>query len=133
MVKFNHDCSAINESLGIDKDRADKLQASIIFEIINQAFMVESLFDDVDQAPRNLATKSGCLERIFEYATNEEERIYCTWEYTKIDLINMFKPESKIGMLGMKLMYERMNMDYDRFVEFYVKKKQEAESEGDED
>lgn len=133
MVKFNHDCSAINESLGIDENRADELQASIMFEIINQQYMVESLFDDVDQAPRNLATKSGCLERIFEHASNEEERIYCTWEYTKLDIMHNVAPEAKMGLMALKIMFERLNMDYDRFVQFFVKKKHEAKSERDDD
>lgn len=132
MVKFDHSKKNLQQSLGIENKRADELTASLFFEMINVQHMVESLFDKPEEAPLNMITKTGIMERVLDDVKTPEELLYVGWEYAKYDVL--LKQDDKFSdthrMMVMAL-YMFSNQDKDRFVRTYVKKKAEAESEND--
>jgi hypothetical protein len=132
MVKFNHTAENLQESMGLTQKRADELTATLFFEMINVQHMVESLFDNPEDAPANMTTKTGIIERVFDDVKSPEEMVYVTWEYAKYDVL--LKKDEKFAM-NHKMMtlslYMFSNQDKDKFINTYVKKKSEAESKSD--
>lgn len=120
MLKFNHDTKTIQDSLGIQKDRADRISANILFELINQAYLIKNLFDSVENAPSNLTTKTGLLERVFDETQNEAERIYATWEYSKIDLSIQKSDKMQAALQGFAFLYTACDSDKDKFIDKFI-------------
>lgn len=120
MVNFNHEAREISKSLNIDEKRSTQLDAMLIYNIINQEMMVRNLFDDQEEAPINLRTKTGLLERCFENTKCEEERVYLVWEYAKLDM--RLKDDNKLQavMTGMAMLYEVVNGDEQAFIKKFV-------------
>lgn len=133
MLKFNHDTKTIQDSLGIDSSRADHISANILFEIINQAYLVKNLFDSPENAPSNLTTKTGLLERVFEETTNEAERIYATWEYSKIDLTLQKSETMQATLQGMALLYSACDSDKDKFINKFIEHKSRMGGDDDDE
>lgn len=125
MVKFDHTQKNLQAALDIDDQRSDELDALVLYSILNQSFMMQKLFDNPKDAPANMRTKTGVLERCFESAKNEQERIYLTWEYCRIDSNSDSK---KLMMLlsGLAMMYEAIGGDEDKFIQMFAEKKAEA-------
>jgi hypothetical protein len=123
MVKFNHEEETFEKSLGITTDRADFLTASVFYEMINHAYLIDKLFDDTDDAPRNMVTKTGILEKAFDETVNEAERIFTTWEYSKIDHLH---DEKNSVFAGMTMLFQFCNSDKDEFISKYRNFKAEA-------
>jgi hypothetical protein len=129
MVKFNHTAGNLQQSMGLTQQRADELTASLFFEMINVQHMVESLFDNPDDAPANMTTKTGIMERVFDDVKSSEEMVYVAWEYAKYDVL--LNRDEKFAMAHKMMtlsLYTFSNHDKDKFINTYVKKKSEAES-----
>lgn len=134
MIKFDHTAETLQESMSIGQDRADALTASLFYEMINVQQLVNSLFDNPDDAPANLTTKTGVLERALEETKTQEEMVYVTWEYAKYDILIKKDKEFAMGHKLMSLsLFMASNQDKDRFIEIYVKKKSQADSERDDE
>jgi hypothetical protein len=132
MVKFDHTARNLQESMGLTQKRADELTATLFFEMISVQHMVESLFDKPEDAPANMITKTGIMERVFDDVKSPEEMLYVTWEYAKYDIL--LKKEDQFSMAHKMMtmsLYMFSNQDKEKFVNTYVKKKSEAESESD--
>lgn len=132
MVKFDHSKKNLQQSLGIEDKRADELTASLFFEMINVQHMVESLFDDPEQAPLNMITKTGIMERVLDDVKTPEELLYVGWEYAKYDVL--LKKDDKFSMqhkLMTMALYMFSNQDKDRFIKTYVDKKNAANDDDD--
>lgn len=125
MVKFDHTQRNLQSSLSIDEERSDELDAIVLYSILNQAFMMQKLFDNPKDAPANMRTKTGVLERCFESAKNEAERIYLTWEYSRVDRESDSK-KMRMVLGGLAMMYEALNGDEEKFVQMFIEKKAEA-------
>ena len=136
MVQFDHTSGNIPRSLNITDERSDQLDALVMYNIINQAMMLRQLFDSPDDAPINMRTKTGVLERCFESTNNEAERIYLVWEYAKLDIRLDKDVKLQAIMSGMAMLYDAVNGDEDKFVEKFVSFKNKAKgmmSSSDED
>ena len=136
MVRFDHTSGNIPRSLNITDERSDQLDALVMYNIINQGMMIRQLFDNPDDAPVNMRTKTGVLERCFESTNNEAERIYLVWEYAKLDIRLDKDVKLQAIMSGMAMLYDAVNGDEDKFVEKFVSFKNKAKgmmSSSDED
>jgi hypothetical protein len=123
MVQFNHEEKTFEQSLGITTDRADYLTASVFYEMINHAYLIDKLFDNSDDAPRNMVTKTGILEKAFEDTVNEAERIFTTWEYAKIDHL---EDDKNNVFAGMTMLFQVCGTDKDEFVKRFAQFKADA-------
>lgn len=126
MVQFDHTSGNIPRSLNITDERSDQLDALVMYNIINQGMMLRQLFDSPDDAPANMRTKTGVLERCFESTNNEAERIYLVWEYAKLDVRLDKDVKLQAIMSGMAMLYDAVNGDEDKFVEKFVSFKNKA-------
>jgi len=126
MVQFDHTSGNIPRSLNITDERSDQLDALVMYNIINQGMMIRQLFDSPDDAPANMRTKTGVLERCFESTNNEAERIYLVWEYAKLDVRLDKDVKLQAIMSGMAMLYDAVNGDEDKFIEKFVSFKNKA-------
>lgn len=88
-VEFNHDGVKMHETFNISDDRAKRIYSIMFFETISSFMLAGDLFDNWDDSPRNLITKSGKLERVLSKIQNDQEKYYvlaCYFiEATKIE------------------------------------------------
>jgi hypothetical protein len=133
MVKFDHTESSVPSALGIPQNRTEQLSASIMFEMINQAFLVRKLFDNPDDAPVNFTRKTGILERLFDDASNEAERIFLTWEFSKIDLSMHKNDKMRTVLQALSLLYSACDADKDKFIQKFIEHQRMAEEASDEE
>lgn len=131
MVKFDHSAGNVQAALSIPDHRSDVLDAKVLFNIINQAIMVNKLFDDPDDAPSNLRTKTGLIERILDEAKSDNERVYLVWEYSRLDLRLDTDKNLQQVLAGMTMLYKAVDGDEDKFVEKFISYKNEAKAHKD--
>lgn len=131
MVKFDHTQRDVQRALSIPDDRSDVLDAKVLFNIINQAIMVNELFDDPDDAPSNLRTKTGLMERILDEANTDNERVYLVWEFSRLDLRMDTDKHLKHVLAGMAMLYKAVDGDEDKFTEKFITYKREAKAHKD--
>ena len=128
MVKFDHSAGNVQAALSIPDHRSDVLDAKVLFNIINQAVMVNKLFDDPDDAPSNLRTKTGVIEKILDEAKTDNERVYLVWEYSRLDLRMDTDKKLQHVLAGMTMLYKAVDGDEDKFVEKFISYKNEAKA-----
>ncbi len=129
---FNHDVRRVHEALGVDNERREYIHGVILYQMAYQHIMVNQLFDDKDNAPANLRTKTGVLERIFDNVNTEEERIVATWDYCAAD--TRISEDDPRGMLFFHMLITRVkdfDLDQDKFCNWWVKNRQELEADTD--
>jgi hypothetical protein len=123
MKKMDHSKGSFDEALGISAERGNEIEALVLFHILDQDFLQGSLFDNIEECPYNLKTKSGCLESILEECETEEERIFATWDYAKKDILADRDIKAKMMMFALMEEYKSMGGDKDKFVGFWVEQK----------
>jgi len=129
-IKFDHSQDSLHLAIGIDDERSDELDAIVFFSIIDQSVLTESLFDNPDDAPINMRTKTGMMERMFEKGSTEAERIYLAMQFSKIDRDMDFESSGVHGFLaGLTMMYEAVDGDCDKFLRKFIKYKEKAKAE----
>jgi hypothetical protein len=80
--KFNHETDSFHESLGIPGDIRTKCRERVFFTAISNAFQREELFEDPDDAPKELRTVSGDLQRCLQSITDQLEYEYTLMIFT---------------------------------------------------
>lgn len=128
MVKFDHSAGNVQSALGIPDHRSDVLDAMVLYSIINQAIMIDTLFDNPKDAPMNLRTKTGIIERILENAKNDNETAYLVWEFARLDIRMDTDKKLQHVLAGMTMLYKAVDGDEDKFVEKFVTYKREAKA-----
>jgi hypothetical protein len=131
MVTFDHTQRDVQRALSIPDHRSDVLDAKVLFSMINQAMMIHQLFDTPDDAPLNLRTKTGIMERILDEAESDNERIYLVWEYSRMDLRMDTDKKLQHVLAGMTMLYKAVDGDEDKFVEKFITYKNEAKAHKD--
>jgi len=130
-IQFNHDVRTMSEALCIPDERRHYLHAVVLFNMVYQSIMVHSLFDDPDEAPINMRTKSGCLEKMLEAAETEAERLYIVWEYCSVDIKTDDGPSGAMFLSMISAKSKDLDLDQDAFCQWWVKHRIEAETEAD--
>lgn len=129
-IKFDHSQDSLHLALGIDDERSDELDAIVFFSIIDQSVLAESLFDNPEDAPVNMRTKTGMMERMLDHGSTEAETIYLAMQFSKVDRDMDFKSSGVHGFLaGLAMMYEAVDGDCNRFVKKFIKYKEKAKAE----
>ena len=127
MVKINHESKTLQQSLGIDDNRADSISAFVMFHMINQTYMIQHLYDSPDEAPRNMKTKTGVLENVLSEVSGDNEIILATWEAARFDAIIELDEEHASKLLAMfSMMYMMADRKKDNFVNQFLKHKKKA-------
>ena len=134
-IQFDHTCNSVNEAMGICRERATEIDALVLYQIAFQQIMVEKLFGedaDKDEIPANFRTKTAILDKCLDYATDEQEQIYITWQFAKLDI----KTDGPMGAMFLAIITKKMltlDLDEETFVTWFTKQKAKAEADEDED
>lgn len=127
MVKINHESKTLQQSLGIEENRADEISALVMFNMINQTYMIQHLYDSPDEAPRSMKTKTGVLENVLNEVSGENEIILATWEAARFDAIIELDEEHASKLLAMfSMMYMMADRKKDNFIKQFLKHKKKA-------
>ena len=129
-IKFNHDGRSLAESMSISKDRKVEIEAIVLYTMIVREIMVKNLFDSRDDAPRNMSTKSGVLEKLLEYATDYTEAVYIAYEYCFLDKRTDDPIEGKMLCTVLAMKIKDLDLDEDKFIEWYVARRAEFFKDG---
>lgn len=135
-LRFDHTSRTIPQALGICEERSDELEGYINFYMVEQAIMRDKLFGDDaehDDVPPNYRTKSAILERCLEIAQDEEERIYITWEFVKLDIKTDMPIVGSGYLAAIEKKATKFDLDAERFVQWFVKMKAKAKADNDGD
>jgi hypothetical protein len=134
-IKMNHDVRTMHLSLGISDDRADTITGEIMYELVNQQYLVTTLYDNPEQAPRNMVTKTGVLEKVLESTKNDSEIILATWELSRMDAINDASEKMGDKFFSMvSMMFMMADRNKEKFIKLFKEKKRSAlENMNDED
>lgn len=130
-ISLNHEARSIGGAFGVSDERKSEIEATIFYEIIDSMMLVQSLFDDVDEAPVNLRAKSGWVEKVLDQMQTEEERLYSMWETCKIDHLTDNDEKAKMFLALMSMQYKMVNGDRDKFIKLFVKSKNEGQNNDD--
>lgn len=77
LLKFKHDSNKIPTALGLSEEIDNKCREIIHFSTFTNYFIKEDFFNEDDnQAPKNLTTVTGILEKALSLCKTEEEKIY---------------------------------------------------------
>lgn len=127
-IKFNHEGKSLADAMGIDLERRYELEAIVIYNMLIVEIMAKKLFDNPEDAPRNLTTKSGVLEKILDYADIDAEAIYLTYEYCILDKkTDGLKGQIFASALAVKI--RELDLDEEKFIEWFVEKRQTSPTE----
>jgi len=99
-TKFNHENDVFHQSIGISNEIRTKCRERIFFTSLSNAIQTEELFEDPDDAPRELRTVSGNLHRLLNSITDNLE-----YEYTLL-IFNNYERMAKQTYAYFKHMQE---------------------------
>lgn len=127
MIKFNHNNASLCAALGIEKKRENELSAIVLFELINQQALLHKLYDNPQEAPLELRTKSGLLEKLLRECQSESEAIFVTHDFTKIDILTDHDKKVQSSMQGVVMLYTLMNGNREEFIKRYNEQRSRIE------
>lgn len=73
-IKLNHDAEKVTDMFNLTSEDGTRIRNIITFETIKSNVLVDELYEDEDAAPRNIKTKSGCIERCLNHFDKSEEK-----------------------------------------------------------
>jgi hypothetical protein len=72
LQKFNHEKENIHEALCLSDDVKNVVREKIFFSTFSTALAAEELFDSIDDAPSQLTTVTGILEKVIGLVSDTE-------------------------------------------------------------
>lgn len=75
-VKFDHTQTDFHDCLGVSKYEMHYVKAAIVFETIASATKVVEFYNSPKEAPQDLTTISGNLERCLKHCKTDGQKIY---------------------------------------------------------
>lgn len=117
---FQHNASKVAQALGVNSQTEDRCIEIINFCTISNYLISHEMFDDRDDAPNNLTTLSGDLEKALSLVSTQEEKDYVLFMFralhdavqatiTKYEMLNELqgvdkkKAELVLQMIELKL------------------------------
>ena len=130
-ITFDHTTGNIQSAFGLTEDRATEITGSILFTEIDKAFTAQSLYEDLDEAPKEFTSKTAVLATVLEDLNSNEEALYATFEWSKHIIMKSSNSEYG-GLLGMMTMlYMTSGQNKKKFIKSFVNKINEVKSSMD--
>lgn len=76
LPKLDHSKSKLNAAFGISDYDKLYIKSAIIFELLSVHIMVNELYDDPKEAPSNMTTTTGLLERAMSHIDDKTQQIF---------------------------------------------------------
>ena len=116
--KFNHEVDSIPDAMGFSKEFDDICRERILFSAISTHFITKEFFDEEDDAPKNMNTITGILEKCLNSCKDENEQTYTLLIFRKVfDLAtesiakyNLFNGGDEKTKKRMKIMLELIEL-----------------------
>ncbi len=83
-VQLNHSKDTLSDSLGLSFYERHYVNNSVMFETIACFYLARNLFDDIKDAPCDLTTSTGVLEKAYTHIKSEKEGIYMLLTYNSL-------------------------------------------------
>jgi len=99
--KFSHDENTIQKALGLPQDVDAKCCEIIFFSTLSNHLMAKELFDDVEEAPKSLITKTGDLQKCLSLCSNELEKDYVLLMFNQLH-------EMTLQSIAKHIVFEKM-------------------------
>lgn len=106
--EFNHDVDSFHESMNISDATRTRCRERIFFNAMSNAIQRDNLFEDREDAPREMTTVSGDLQRCLRMITDQLE-----YEYTLM-IFNSFQRMAMETYAMYRHMMESENSKEDR-------------------
>lgn len=74
--KFNHENEQLPEAMGFTLEMDDLCRERILFSAISTHFIAQEFFDSPKDAPKNMNTITGILEKCLDICKDENEKLY---------------------------------------------------------
>jgi hypothetical protein len=81
MPKFDHSKDTLGSVIGMSDYDQHYVKTSIIFEVISTSLLTQDLFEDPSEAPKDMTTVSGLLEKSLRHAKTPLQQMYCLLEF----------------------------------------------------
>ena len=105
-----------------------------MFNMINQSYMLHKLYDDPNEAPKSMRTKTGILENVLKEVNGDSEIILATWETARFDAIIELDEDHATKLMSLfTMMYMMADQKKDKFIKQFLKHKKKAMENRDED
>ena len=122
-IKWQHDARTFQGALGISDQRAMQITGSILFEEIDKMYVITSLYDDEDEIPVEFKTKTGVLASVLDYMNNDQEVLFATMEWGKINALKDFDTNEFRQLLSISTMlYMGSKQDRNKFITEFTKR-----------
>lgn len=83
-ITFNHSAKTLSESIGLSTNDLLYIKLLIIFNSMNSKLLVETLFDKEDNAPKDMKTTSGNIEKLLPLMKNDAMTLFTLMHYEAI-------------------------------------------------
>jgi hypothetical protein len=121
-ITFDHTTGNIQTAFGLTDDRATEITGSILFTEIDKAFTAQSLYENLEEAPKEFTSKTAVLATVLEDLNSNAEVLYATFEWSK-HLVLKNTDSNYGGLLGvMTMLYMTSGQNKKRFIKSFVKK-----------
>lgn len=74
--KFNHESNKIPVAMGFTEEFDDMCRERVMFSAVSTHFITEEFFDSEEDAPKNMNTITGILEKTLNTCKDESEKMY---------------------------------------------------------
>lgn len=81
LPKFDHSQESLGGVIGMSEYEQHYVKTAILFEILSTRIRVKDLFEDPEEAPVDMSTMSGLMEKALRHAKTFEQQIYVLMEF----------------------------------------------------
>lgn len=132
IFEFNHTADTFYEALGFGRNIDTYCREVIYFSSITNHLLGKELFDNEDDTPSSLKTKTGDLEKSLTFVKNEEEKNYLLLVFHRAHEVAL-ETIGKYCFLQQANDEEKMKFDIMmKMLELKIKEKAREEGEDDE-
>lgn len=76
VLSFKHDSDNLQVAMGLPEGIDNKCREIVHFSTFTNYFIKSEFFDNEDDAPNNLLTQTGVLEKALSLCENDQEEVY---------------------------------------------------------
>ena len=83
-ITFNHSAKTLSESIGLSTEDLLYVKLLIIFNSMNSKLLIDKLFDKEEDAPEDMKTTSGNIEKLLPLMKNDAMTLFTLMHYEAI-------------------------------------------------
>lgn len=83
-ITFNHSAKTLSESIGLSTEDLLYVKLLIIFNSMNSKLLIDKLFDKEEDAPEDMKTTSGNIEKLLPLMKNDAMTLFTLIHYEAI-------------------------------------------------